>query len=581
MQQIRNEKYTAHLNAYYYYHEYVKKISDEETDIFPRDTPTENPKICIIGAGATGLFSALLLKEAGINDITILEVQDRIGGRIHTHYFTDDPDDERRLYGELGAMRLPYVDGRPDLSPHQIVFDTIDYLNEYNKDDPKKQIRTIPFIFRDSDSISYFNGKKDPSGKFMTKNYSETADVSKLGYPDTIPPNFVKLWNEALKPFFDELNTDYTKGLKALKRYDQYSVYSYLKEVFLPARLPTKWEDYDEIIAAIELQVTGTNEFTKGFVDFAIGTFTFGNPNYPLSWKTIDKGMQRFPNAFLPFIKKEKIDLRYNSEVYKIEKTDDGKNVKVYWNSKGKKEFEIFDRVIVTPPLGVVRHWDLPLTLSYGKKRAIRELKYLNAGKIFLQFKSRFWEKEGQPTTSGAGIVGGTTSTDLPVRTVVYPSYYQGLSTNGSGVLLASYTWDDDATKFSPYSEEERFELALKDLVTLHGEIAYEEWIPGKENNKAHYWSNDKTVVGGAYAKYGPAQLGKLMESMMRSEEFIHWAGEHTDIHNAWIAGALNSAVRVVREILLENLMKDRWLKLKNSRLLKYWNGNLEAFEGY
>jgi len=219
------------------------------------------------------------------------------------------------------------------------------------------------------------------------------------------------------------------------------------------------------------------------------------------------------------------------------------------------------------------------IALSYNKRRAIRELTYLNAGKIFLQFKSRFWEKSGQPTTSGSGIIGGTSSTDLPIRTVVYPSYYQGLPSNGSGVLLASYTWEDDATRFSPYSEEEAFELALKDLVTLHGEVAREEWIPGKKNNKFHYWPNDKTVVGGAYAKYRPEQLGKLMISMMRSEHFIHWAGEHTDIHNAWIAGALNSAVRVVREILLENLMKDRWLKLKKSRLLKYWNGNLEAFE--
>ncbi|CAG8826878.1 20017_t:CDS:2, partial [Dentiscutata erythropus] len=71
--------------------------------------------ICIVGAGMTGLFSALLLKKAGINDITILEYQDRIGGRVHTKYFTEDPDDERRLYGELGAMRLPYVQDRPDL----------------------------------------------------------------------------------------------------------------------------------------------------------------------------------------------------------------------------------------------------------------------------------------------------------------------------------------------------------------------------------------------------------------------------------------------------------------------------------
>ncbi|CAG8774479.1 9098_t:CDS:1, partial [Racocetra fulgida] len=67
----------------------------------------------------------------GIDDITILEYQDRIGGRVYTHYFTDDPDDERRLYGELGAMRLPYVQDRPELSPHQLVFDTIDYLNAH------------------------------------------------------------------------------------------------------------------------------------------------------------------------------------------------------------------------------------------------------------------------------------------------------------------------------------------------------------------------------------------------------------------------------------------------------------------
>jgi len=205
-------------------------------------------------------------------------------------------------------------------------------------------------------------------------------------------------------------------------------------------------------------------------------------------------------------------------------------------------------------------------------------LNYSNAGKIFLQFKSRFWEKTGQPTTSGIGIVGGASFTDLPIRNIVYPSQYQGSSANNSGVLLASYTWGNDASKYAPYSEEERFELALKDIVTLHGEIALKEWIKGGDHNKAHYWTNDKTVVGGAYAFYGPGQLEKLMESMMRSEELIHWGGEHTDIHNAWIVGALNSGVRVVREILLENLMKDRWLKLKKSQLLKYWEGNLEGY---
>ncbi|CAI2191950.1 10486_t:CDS:2, partial [Funneliformis geosporum] len=251
-----NERFYAHLKSYYYF-DYVKRLKDDNTDIFPRDTPAENPKICIIGAGLAGLFSALLLKEAGIKDITILEYQGRVGGRVLTHYFTADPDDERRLYGEIGAMRLPYVEGRPELSPHQLVFDTIYYLNEYNKDDQKKQIKTIPYIFSDSNAIYYFNNKKGHTDKLMTKNYSATVEASQLGYPDSIPSNFLDLWNEALQPFFDVLNTDFTKGLKMLKRYYQYSVYSYLKEVFLPARLPKQAEDYDEIISAIELQIAG------------------------------------------------------------------------------------------------------------------------------------------------------------------------------------------------------------------------------------------------------------------------------------------------------------------------------------
>ncbi len=97
----------------------------------------------------------------------------------------------------------------------------------------------------------------------------------------------------------------------------------------------------------------------------AIGTFTFNNPNNPLSWVTIDKGMQRLPNAFLPLIRKEKVKLRYNSEVYKLEKTDGGEKIKVHWKTNGKEKSEVFDRVIVTPPLGVVRHWDLPRKLLF------------------------------------------------------------------------------------------------------------------------------------------------------------------------------------------------------------------------
>ncbi|CAG8735891.1 11406_t:CDS:2, partial [Funneliformis mosseae] len=86
----------------------------------------------------------------------------------------------------------------------------------------------------------------------------------------------------------------------------------------------------------------------------------------------------------------------------------------------------------------------------------------------------------------------GTSSTDLPVRTVIYPSYYQYIPSNNSRILLVSYTWKKNATKYGLYSEKEMFELALKDI------------------------PNDKTAGGGAFAEFGPTQFGELIESMMR-----------------------------------------------------------------
>lgn len=48
--------------------------------------PNENLKVGIIGAGAAGLYAAILLDSLDI-DYEILESSDRIGGRILTHRF--------------------------------------------------------------------------------------------------------------------------------------------------------------------------------------------------------------------------------------------------------------------------------------------------------------------------------------------------------------------------------------------------------------------------------------------------------------------------------------------------------------
>lgn len=44
----------------------------------------KNPKILIIGAGAAGISTANRLIEYGLNNISIFEAENRIGGRIHS-----------------------------------------------------------------------------------------------------------------------------------------------------------------------------------------------------------------------------------------------------------------------------------------------------------------------------------------------------------------------------------------------------------------------------------------------------------------------------------------------------------------
>ena len=68
-----------------------------------KDLPT-GTKVCIVGAGMSGLYSALILDHLGV-PYDILEAADRPGGRILTHYFSTREHD----YYDIGAMRFPNI----------------------------------------------------------------------------------------------------------------------------------------------------------------------------------------------------------------------------------------------------------------------------------------------------------------------------------------------------------------------------------------------------------------------------------------------------------------------------------------
>ena len=71
-------------------------------------------RVGIVGAGMSGLYSALLLQQSvpGVK-VKIFEVSDRVGGAVFTYQFSPEPNQ----YFEAGAMRIPNIAGhRPVFS---------------------------------------------------------------------------------------------------------------------------------------------------------------------------------------------------------------------------------------------------------------------------------------------------------------------------------------------------------------------------------------------------------------------------------------------------------------------------------
>lgn len=110
----------------------------------------------------------------------------------------------------------------------------------------------------------------------------------------------------------------------------------------------------------------------------------------------------------------------------------------------GKDEY--FAHVISTSTfanLSIIDTERVPMT--YKQRQAIRTLNYGPAVKVGIRFKTRWWEQAGLTQR------GGSSYTDRPSRTIVYPS--AGLGEAGPGVLMATYNWCALSCSTSTYSE--------------------------------------------------------------------------------------------------------------------------------
>jgi len=445
-------------------------------------------RVIVIGAGMAGLTAAYELQRAGHEPI-ILEAQERVGGRVHT--LRDDF--ASGLYGEAGAMRIPLA--------HAL---TMGYARHFG-------LRLLPFTFPNPRGYYYLFGRR------LRMSFAE-AHADTLGFDVAAHEagrTVSQLLESTLRPITQTLRREGEAAWPELEaKCDRYSTRGFLQA--------NGWSD-----GAVEMFAVLLNQealLDDSFLEFL--REEMGECYAGLHY--IEGGMGRLPDAFLPALGQH---IQLGARVVAIEQSADA--VTVYHERAGVPAQVKADFAILTVPFSVLRRIEMLQPLSRGKQRAIRELHYESSVKIFLQFRRRFWEEE-------EAIFGGQSITDLPVRAIYYPDH--GRET-GRGVLLASYTWGEDAQRWAALAPDQRIQLALRDVSRIHPRAA-EEF----ESGVSKVWQSDE-FASGAFAELAPGQHSRLHEHITAPEGRLHFAGEHASCLHAWIQGAIQSGLRAAREV--------------------------------
>ena len=368
--------------------------------------PSASKSVLVLGAGLAGLAAAYELDKAGY-DVRVLKARSRPGGRVRTYR---DPFADG-LYAEMGAE---YVDGH-DATARK-------YCKEFGLKIMTAKLYDGIFVrnrrfrmdsFQKNKELLPYEGAVGGSLFGQEKKYLTTL-LDKIKDPAKLPPEILKFDNLSITEMLIQEGTPQ----------DIIDLFTYLNATEETART-------DQMSALSLLQQHASASLFNEEVDEG----------------RIFGGNDQLPKAFAKALAGK---IMYRRPVKKITHNQEG--AEVWFEENGKLQSLKADKLVIALPFSILRELEIEPLFSEEKMKCIRELAYGQVMKVAMQFKERFWNREGS--------IGQRVFTDTALRRI----YDMSIDQPGPRGILMSFTSGDDAKKLGAMSKEDRQKAALAEV---------------------------------------------------------------------------------------------------------------------
>ncbi|KAI1380621.1 flavin-containing amine oxidoreductase [Hypoxylon crocopeplum] len=510
----------------------VELLKDKEISAFDA-TDAKSKDVAIVGAGMAGLMTYLVLTQAGLTNVRLIEASQRLGGRVHTEYLSGGPFDYS--YQEMGPMRFPetikYSNESYNITDHQMVFQLASEMNRINNYNKNFSVDFIPWIQSSSNGLYYYNGIKLDTGLPPTVAQTRANSSLRISYPEDAS-------TEALSDKISPITSNETFMIElagnTFKAHKDFLVNG------LGGLGGDTWSEFAYMVNYLNATLNDTDVLGGGassFWDSLYDGVYFG----AATWKTIDGGLSRLPQSFHPLVDNV---TTMNRKIERVEWLGDIQRVKLQWKENYTDtvyQNASYDYTVFAVPFSMVKKMRMPY-LPPTISNAIQEMPFTAACKVALEYKTRFWEHFENPIFGGC-----STSTDIPgIGSICYPSYC--LNCTGPATILASYASGDWGARWVSVPEDEHVRYMVDAMAEIHGQVAYDLYT-GKYNRRC--WMLDP-YEGGSWASPTIGQHQLYLPEYFKTYNNMIFVGEQTSYTHAWIASALESGIRGGVQLLLE-----------------------------